>query len=88
MPPVSKPRIGQGGAGIRRKPKAAPPTPKPIKTPAPQIPIPAPRAVQSLPEPVAQLQEITLPQHHVPAAPLPIAHLTPIHITQPIEPRI
>ena len=88
VPPIPKPRIGQGRAGIRRKPKVATPTPKPIQTPAPSIPIPAPRAVQSLPEPVIQLQERTLPQHHVPALSLPIFHPTPTHLTQAIEPRI
>ena len=88
VPPIPKPRIGQGRAGIRRKPKVAPPTPKPIQTPVPPIPTPAPRAVQPLPEPVVQLQERTLPQHHVPAAPLLIVHPTSAHITQPIGPRI
>ena len=88
MPPIPKPRIGQRRAGIRRKPKVALPTPKPTPTPAPPIPIPAPRAVQSLPEPMVQLQERTILQHHVPAAPLPIVHQTPTCITQPIEPRI
>ena len=42
VPPIPKPRIGQGRAGIRRKPKVAPPTPKPIQTLAPPIPTPAP----------------------------------------------
>ena len=85
---VPKPRIGQGRAGIRRKPKVTPPIPKPIQTPVPPIPAPAPRAVQSLPEPVVQLQERTLPQHHVPAAPPPIIQPTPASITQPVEPRV
>ena len=53
VPPIPKPKIGQGRVGIRRQPKVALPTPKPIQTPAP-------RAVQSLPEPVVQLQERTL----------------------------
>ena len=55
MPPIPKPRIGQGRAGISRKPKVTLPIPKPIQTPAPPIPTPAPKAVQSLPEPVVQL---------------------------------
>ena len=60
----------------------------PIQTSAPLIPTPAPRAVQPLPESLAQSQERTLPQHHVPAAPSPIVHLTTACITQPIGPRI
>ena len=54
MPPIPKPRIRQGRAGIRRKPRVTLPIPKPIQTPAPPIPTPAPRTVQPLPEPVAQ----------------------------------
>ena len=39
-----------------------------IQTPTPPMPTPALRAVQSLPEPVVQLQErLQLLQHHVPA---------------------
>ena len=60
VPPLPKPRIGQGRAGIRRKPKLTPPTPKPIQTLAPPIPTPVPRAMQPLPVSVIQLQEKTL----------------------------
>ena len=74
-------------SGIGRKPKVALPKPKPIQTPAPPIPTPAPRAVQPLPEPVVQSQERTLLQHHVPAVPPSIVHLTPACITQHIGPR-
>ena len=88
MPPIPKPRIGQGTSGIRRKPKVTPPIPKPIQTPAPPMTTPAPRTVQSLPGPVLQLLERTLPQHHVSAVPLPIVLQTPASITQPVEPRI
>ena len=35
-----------------------------------------------------QLQERTIPQHHVPAAPLLLIQPTPASITQPIEPSI
>ena len=45
VPPVPKPRIGQGRPGIRRKPKVALPTQKPIQTTSPHIPIPVPRVV-------------------------------------------
>ena len=88
VPTVPKPRIGQGRAGIKRKPKIALPTPKPIQTPSPPIPTPAPREVQSLPEPVVQLQERVLLWHQVPAASPSIVHPTPAHITQPLGPRI
>ena len=81
MPPIPKPQIGQGRVGIRRKPKVALPTLKPIQTPDPPIPIPAPRAVQSLPKPLVQSQKRTLQQHHVPAAPLPIVCPPPTHHT-------
>ena len=88
MPPIPKPRIGQGRAGIRRKPRVTLPIPKPIQTPAPPIPTPAPRAVQPLAEPVAQSQERTILQHHVPMEPLPLVDPTPASITQPVEPQI
>ena len=88
MPSVPKPRIGQGKTGIRRKPRITPPIPRAIQTPAPPIPYPAPRAAQPLPESVAQLQERTIPWHHMPVEPPPLVHPTPASITQPIEPRI
>ena len=34
------------------------------------------------------MKERTLPQHHVPAAPLPIVQSTPASITQPVGPRV
>ena len=74
--PLPKPRIGQGRAGIRRKPKITLPIPKPVQTPTSPIPTPAPRTVQPLPEPITQSQEKTLPQHHVPAALLPLVQPT------------
>ena len=52
VPPLPKSRVGQGTAGIRRKP-----IPKPIQILSPSIPKPAPRTVQPLPEPVTQLQD-------------------------------
>ena len=68
-PPIDKrlpkPRIGQGRAGIRRKARVILPTPMPMQTSAPPIPTPAPRAVQSLPEPVVQLQERLQMQHQM-----------------------
>ena len=50
--PISKPRIGPGRAGIRRKVKIVPP----LQTPAPE-------ASQSLPETVTQLQETVQTEH-------------------------
>ena len=88
VPPLPKSRIGQGRAGIRRKPKITLPIPKPIQTSALFTPIPAPRAVQSLAEPEAQSQERISPQHHVTAVSLPLVQPTPASITQPIEPRV
>ena len=41
MPPLTKPRVGQGRAGIRRKPKVTLPIPKPIQIPIPPIPKPS-----------------------------------------------
>ena len=88
VPPIPKPRIGYCRAGIRRKPKVAPPAPKPIQTLIPPKPTPAPGTAQPLPEPETQSQESTMPQHYVPAALLPIAQPTPVNIIPPIEPRV
>ena len=88
IPPIPKPRVGQGIAGIIRKHKIALPTPKPTQTLTPPIPTPAPRAVPPLPQPVTQSQERTLLQHHVPATPPPIVHPIPACITQPVRPRV
>ena len=51
-PPISKPRIGQGRAGIRRKARIV----QPLKTPAPKV-------MQSLLETVAQSQETVQTEH-------------------------
>ena len=84
--PIPKPRVGQGRAGIRRKAKVTPPIPKPIQIPTPPIPRPAPRTVQPLTEPVTQLQDSIVPQHHVSTMPQPLVEPTPASITCPIEP--
>ena len=88
IPPVPKPSIGQGRAGIRRKPKVALPIPKVIQTPTLPMPTPAPRTVLPLTEPVTQSQGSILPQHQVPMAPKPLIQPSPASITQPLEPRI
>ena len=88
MPPVPEPRIGQGRAGIRRKPKVALPIPKVIQTPTLPMPMPAPRTVLPLTEPVTQSQDSILPQFQVPTAPKPLIQPTPASITLPLEPRI
>ena len=56
--------------------------------PTPPIPKPAPRTVQPLTEPVTQLQDSILPQHHMQTVPQPLVQPTPASITQPIEPII
>ena len=50
--PISKPRIGQGREGIRRKANIVPP----LQTSAPEV-------TQSLPETVTQLQETVQTEH-------------------------
>ena len=84
--PLPKPRVGQGRAGIRRKPKVTLPIPKPIQTPSPPITKPAPRTVQPVTEPVTQSQESTTPQHHVPTTLQPLVEPTLASIGKPIEP--
>ena len=48
VPPLPKPRIGQGRAGIIRKAKVTLPIPKSIQTPTPPIAKPAPRTVATI----------------------------------------
>ena len=88
VPSLPKPRVGQGRAGIRRKPKVTLPTPKSIQMPTLPMPKPAPRTLQPLPEPVTHLQDSIIPQHHVPTALQLLAQPTPASYTQPIEPTI
>ena len=88
VPPLPKPRVGQGRAGIRRKPKVTLPIHKSIQIPTLPMPKPAPRTVQLLPEPVTQSQDSIIPKHHVPTALQPLVQPTPASITQPIEPTI
>ena len=61
LPPIPKPRIGQGRAGIRRKPKVALLIPESSQMPAPPIPKPTPRTVIQLTKWVTQSQGSTLP---------------------------
>ena len=55
--PITKPRIGQGRAGLRRKFKTNQPIPSPKQTTAQPITIHVPKAALSLPEPIIQSQE-------------------------------
>ena len=55
--PIPKPRIGQERARLRRKFKTQQPIPLPKQTPAQPITTHVPKAVLSLPEPIAQSQE-------------------------------
>ena len=86
VPPVPKPRIRQGRVGIRRKPKVTLPIPKTIQKHILPMPVPMPRTVQPLTEPVTQLQDSTLPQHPVPTALQPLVPPTPACITHPTIP--
>ena len=85
MASVPKPRIGQSRAGIRRKPNVAPPITKVIQTPTLPMPMPAPRTVQPLTEPLTQSQDSILPQHQVPTTPKPLIQPSPASITQPLR---
>ena len=86
--PVPKPRIGQGRAGIRRKPKVALAIPKVIQTPALLTPMPAQRTAQLLTEPAVQSQDSTQMQHQVPIMPNPLIQPTPASIKMPLEHRL
>ena len=88
LPPIPKPRIGQGRAGIRRKPKVALPIPESSQMSVPPIPKPTPRAVIPLTEPVTQSQGSTLPQQQVPTIPKSPIQPTPASITLPLNPRL
>ena len=86
--PVPIPRIGQGRAGIRRRPKVAPPIPKVIQTPIPLKPMPTLRTVQPLTEHAVQSQDSAQMQHEVPIMPKPLIQPTPASIKTPAEPRL
>ena len=84
-PPLPKSRVGQGRAGIRRKPKVTPPIPKPIQIPTPSNVKASPKNSTTIAEPVPQLQDSIIPHHHVPTVPQPLVEPTPASINQPIE---
>ena len=88
LPPVPKPRIGQGRAGIRMKLKVALPIPKVIQTPNLPMTMPTPKTVLPLTEPITQSQDNAIPQPQVPTAIKPLIQPTPTSITKPLEPRI
>ena len=88
MPPIPKPRIGQGRPGLRRKIRTNQCIPLPKQMLAQPIPTPAPKEALSLPEPIVQPQENVQPHHHMPI-PLPQHQpVDPTHIIQPIGPKI
>ena len=66
VPPIPKPRVRQGRAGIRRKAKVTLPIPRPSLIPTPPIPKPSPITVKPLSEPVTQSHNSIIPQHHMP----------------------
>ena len=61
LPPIPKPRIGQGRAGIRKKPRVALPIPESNQIPALPMPNPTPKKVIPLTELVTQSQGSILP---------------------------
>ena len=84
--PISKPRIGQGRAELKRKTNQ--PVPLPKWTIAQPIQTPAPKEVFSLPDPIVQSHGKVQPQHHIP---MPLPHHQPTDPTcnmQPIGPKI
>ena len=88
LPPVPKPRIGQGRAGIRRKPRVAPPILKVIQIPTIPMPMPAPRTVLPLTEPITQSHDSIILQPQVPTMIKTLIQPTPDSITKPLESRI
>ena len=88
LPPVPKPRTGQGRAGIRRKLRVALPFPKVIQTPTLPMPMPTPRTVLPLTEPITQSPDSTILQPQVPTAVKPLIQPTPASITKPLQSRI
>ena len=61
LQPIPKHRVGQGRAGIRRKPRVALPIPEGNQKPPLPIPKPKPREVIPKSEPVNQSQGSILP---------------------------
>ena len=88
LPPIPKPRTGQGRVGIKRKPKVAPPMPEVSETPALPIPKPTPRAVLPLTELVTQSQGSTLYWQEVPTSPKPLFQPAQAGTTLPLEPKL
>ena len=86
--PIPKPRIGQGGARLRRKIKTNQPTSLSKQTPAQPITTHVLKATLPLPEPITQLQVNVWLQHHIPIL-LPQSPLVDVVcIVQPIGPKI
>ena len=84
VPPKPKPRIGQGRAGLRRKPRMAPPIklPKPLQMPVAPKPTLTPRTVQPLTDSEIQSQQ------HKPAVLLPHIQQVPASPKHPLETKI
>ena len=86
--PITKPRIGQGRARLKRKIRTNQLIPLPKWMLAPPIQTPAPKEAFSLPEPTVQSKENVQPQHHIPI-PLPDHQpVDPTHIIQLIGTKI
>ena len=88
LPPIPKPRVGQGRAGIRRKPRVALPIPEGNQMPLPPISKPKPREMIPLNEPVTQSQGSILPQQQIPYLPKSSIQPTPADTTSPSKPKL
>ena len=85
--PIPKPRIGQGGAGLRRKVNTLQPIPSPYQPPTQLIMKHVQKAVVPLPEPTNQSQRHV--QSQILSRPLSQHHpIDPIHIPQQLGPKI
>ena len=85
--PISKPRIGQGRAGLRRKVNTLQPIPLPQQLPTQPMMKHIQKAVMPLPEPINQSQSHIQSQN----LPRPLSQHPPIdpaHIPQEIGPKI
>ena len=86
--PIPKPRIGQGRARLRKKGKTNQPIPLPQQTPVQPITTHVPKTVLPLPKPIIQSQVNVHPQQHMPTLLPQHQPVDPIHIVQPIGPKI
>ena len=84
----SKPRIGQGRVGLKRKFRTNQSIPLPKWMLAQPLQTPTPKEALSLPEPIVQSQENVQPQHHMPISLIQHQPVDATCIMQPIGPKI